>query len=79
VRALTVIVLEEDGQHFTTVQLVGIEGHLGLWETETREPLRNLAPFPGQTVYPPDTRRLKERQVRGTRYMFSMLNNKGTE
>lgn len=29
-RELTIIVLEQDGQHFTAVQLVGIEGHLGL-------------------------------------------------
>lgn len=29
-RELTIIVLEQDGQHFTAVQLVGIKGHLGL-------------------------------------------------
>lgn len=78
-RELTIIVLEKDGQHLATVQLVGIEGHLGLWETEMREPLRNLAPFPGQTVHPLEMRRLKERQVRGTRHRHSILNGKGTE
>lgn len=62
-RELTIIVLEEDGQHFAAVELVGIKGHLGLWETEMRGPLRSLAPFPGQTAHPLELRRLKERQV----------------
>lgn len=78
-RELTIIVLEKDGQHFTTVQLIGIKGHLGLWETEMREPLRNLAPLPGQAVYPLEMGRLKERQVRRTRPRYSILNGKGTE
>lgn len=72
-RELTIIVLEEDGQHFAAVELVGIKGHLGLWETEMRGPLRSLAPFPGQTAHPLELRRLKERQVRGTRYSYSIL------